>query len=268
MSSESQRTLVNGHANAHTINSGKLNRELEAAAKDYRAEFHGDELLGDKQIVSTGTLFDILNIAMFQSVLSPQLGQAGAPYAKTVPSKTHVLGAQPDPGDIFDRLMAQKPDKPGYLSEYVEVTSVLRDPSEKLVNPARFITAEDYLTCGSSLSEGLVDFKAKEIAVLGLTAMIKVLAQVNNLRRGHDTQGKLKKINIDQTYEGDANSMAPEGMEKIRCMVEKANSKAGKKVFDERILKPRTETYLTPKWDKMVLFPTSTHIFPYLFTTF
>ena len=97
--------------------------------------------------------------------------------------------------------------------------------------------------------------------------MVKVLAQVNNLRRGHDTQGKLKKKNIDQTYEGDTNSMAPEGMEKIRCKVEKANRKAGKKVFDERILKPRTETYLTPKWDKMVLFPTSTHILPYLFTT-
>ena len=66
MSSESQRSLVNGHVNAHTINSGKnveeLNRELGAAAKDYRAEFHGNELLGDKQIVTTGTLFDIRNV--------------------------------------------------------------------------------------------------------------------------------------------------------------------------------------------------------------
>lgn len=43
----------------------------------------------------------------FNSVLHPHLGQAGAPYAKTVPSKTHLLGAQPDPGDIFDRLMAR-----------------------------------------------------------------------------------------------------------------------------------------------------------------
>ena len=31
------------------------------------------------------------------------MGQAGAPYAKTVPSKTPVLGALPDPGDIYDR---------------------------------------------------------------------------------------------------------------------------------------------------------------------
>lgn len=43
----------------------------------------------------------------FNSALNPHLGQAGAPYAKTVPSMTHPLGALPDPGDIFDRLMAR-----------------------------------------------------------------------------------------------------------------------------------------------------------------
>ena len=51
----------------------------------------------------------------FNNVLVPHLGQAGAPYAKTVPSKTHLLGAQPDPGDIFDRLMAR--DASGRKSE-------------------------------------------------------------------------------------------------------------------------------------------------------
>lgn len=44
----------------------------------------------------------------FNNVMSPHLGQAGAPYAKTVPSKTHQLGALPDPGDLFDRLMARE----------------------------------------------------------------------------------------------------------------------------------------------------------------
>jgi hypothetical protein len=44
------------------------------------------------------------------SSMFPQLGQAGAPYAKTVPSKTHQLGALPDPGDLFDRLMARTKD--------------------------------------------------------------------------------------------------------------------------------------------------------------
>lgn len=48
----------------------------------------------------------------FNNVMSPHLGQAGAPYAKTVPSKTHQLGALPDPGDLFDRLMARNKDRP------------------------------------------------------------------------------------------------------------------------------------------------------------
>ena len=88
--------------------------------------------------------------------------------------------------------------------------------------------------------------------------MIKVLAQMKNLRRGHDTQGTLKKINIDQTFEGYANFMAPDRMEKIRSAVEeKADPQAGNRIFDEGILKPRTETYLTPEWDEMIPFPTS-----------
>lgn len=70
MSSESQRHLVNGntngHANGRTVKSGKtveeLNSELGAAAKNYQPEFHGDELLGDKQIVPTGTLLDIRDV--------------------------------------------------------------------------------------------------------------------------------------------------------------------------------------------------------------
>ena len=47
----------------------------------------------------------------FNSVLHPQLGQAGAPYAKTVPSKTAPLGALPAPADIFDRLMARNTNR-------------------------------------------------------------------------------------------------------------------------------------------------------------
>lgn len=44
----------------------------------------------------------------FNSVINPHLGQAGAPYAKTVPSKTASLGALPDPGDVFDKLMKRE----------------------------------------------------------------------------------------------------------------------------------------------------------------
>jgi hypothetical protein len=44
----------------------------------------------------------------FNSAINPHLGQAGAPYAKTVPSKTPNLGALPDPGDLFEKLMARQ----------------------------------------------------------------------------------------------------------------------------------------------------------------
>ena len=44
----------------------------------------------------------------FNSVLNPHLGQAGAPYAKTVPSKTAPLGALPDPSDVFEKLMKRE----------------------------------------------------------------------------------------------------------------------------------------------------------------
>ena len=75
MSSESQRRLVtssaNGYANGRTveskINIKDLNGELEAAAKNYQAEFHGDELLGDKQIVATGALLDIRDILIWRN---------------------------------------------------------------------------------------------------------------------------------------------------------------------------------------------------------
>lgn len=72
----------------------------------------------------------------FNSVLHPHLGQAGAPYAKTVPSKTHVLGAQPDPGDIFDRLMARnaniRKSKSGLSSMLIYHATIISDTSSYL----------------------------------------------------------------------------------------------------------------------------------------
>lgn len=67
---------------------------------------------------------------------------------------------------------------------------------------------DDYLSFGSSLSDGLLRFDAREVSVLGLTSMIKVFAQMRNLRRGHDTQGRLKTVNIDEISQGYANFMA------------------------------------------------------------
>lgn len=46
----------------------------------------------------------------FNNVQFPHLGQGGAPYARTVPAKSRLLGAQPDPGVIFDKLLARNGD--------------------------------------------------------------------------------------------------------------------------------------------------------------
>lgn len=96
--------------------------------------------------------------------------------------------------------------------------------------------------------------------------MIKVLAQTKNLRPGHDAQGRLKKVNIDTSYEGYSNFMAPGRMRRIAAQVKasvdnakdktKAKEEADK-VFTKDVLKPRTDTYLTPEWDEFVPFPTS-----------
>lgn len=40
-------------------------------------------------------------------MLFPQLGQAGTPYAKSVPNKSTIHGSQPDPGDLFDLLLGR-----------------------------------------------------------------------------------------------------------------------------------------------------------------
>ncbi|TAQ84346.1 hypothetical protein B7494_g7332 [Chlorociboria aeruginascens] len=44
------------------------------------------------------------------NILYPELGKAGLPYAKSVQGKTGIHGARPDPGDLFDLLMARKDD--------------------------------------------------------------------------------------------------------------------------------------------------------------
>ena len=167
----------------------------------------------------------------------------------------------------------------------------------------REIDKYGHLNYVSSLSKSLLHFNPKDIAVHGLTAMIKVVAQMKNLRRGHTAQGLVKKIEVDQTYEGYANFMAPGRMQMIAHDVKNAaadlqafqdcrkqdaeRSKSMKKdekeafeekleargrvlkqrvedaakVFNEDILKPKTDTYLTAEWDEMIPFPTSKHPF-------
>ena len=145
-----------------------------------------------------------------------------------------------------------------------------------------------HLNYVSSLSTGIVHFNPKDISLHGLTAMIKIMAQMKNLRRGHTSQGQVKKIQIDQTYEGYANFMAEGRMQMIASDAEHAQSRLqflrdnkkdmtkeeletfdadeklllqqiedAPKIFNTKILNPKADTYLTAEWDEMIPFPTS-----------
>ena len=101
---------------------------------------------------------------------------------------------------------------------------------------------------------------------MGLASMIKAAAQMKNLRRGNDTQGYLKRINLDSSTEGYSNFMAPLRMKMVEADAkyarEHSNAQDVDKVFDTRILRPSTDTYLTPEWDEFVPFPTSKSTYP------
>ena len=65
----------------------------------------------------------------------------------------------------------------------------------------------EFLTFQLSFAEKFGVFQPRRFAVLALTSMVKFIAQMKNPRRGHDAQGKLKKINLGWTAEGYSNFM-------------------------------------------------------------
>ena len=167
-----------------------------------------------------------------------------------------------------------------------------KDPKE-----AERVSKLPHLNYATSLSTGLIDFNPKSIAVHALIAMIKVAAQLKDLRRGHTSQGLVKRIEIDQTSEGYANFMADGRMKLIAHDAERAATdfkeyldknpkrqrdlegalnddtiddvedpqerlllsrvKDASHIYSREVLKPKQDTYLTASWDEMVPFPTS-----------
>ena len=96
------------HAGAQLIGSMSNDSNRRAAFIESQVQAKYDKML-HPPLTYLGDAFQYRTAdGKFNSALHPHLGQAGAPYAKTVPSKTHPLGALPDAGDIFDRLMARK----------------------------------------------------------------------------------------------------------------------------------------------------------------
>jgi len=123
-----------------------------------------------------------------------------------------------------------------------------------------------------SFTDRFADYHPKHVADLGVTAMIKIFAQMKNARRGHDTQGRLKRVRLDASSEGYTNYMAPMRIQRIskevellkRQEIERAEKAGGtpdleqfEGVYTNRILRPATETFLTAEWDEMVPFPNS-----------
>lgn len=148
-----------------------------------------------------------------------------------------------------------------------------------IVRPPGSADETRYLAYQSSFTEQFAARRPKHIAALSLTCMIKVLAQMKNLRRSHHDQGHLKKIQLDYSHEGYSNYMAPMRMKKIEHDITKSREKAEEDlrrakndqerkaaedrleqldaVFNNDILRPATDTYLSPEWNEMLPFPTS-----------
>jgi hypothetical protein len=130
----------------------------------------------------------------------------------------------------------------------------------------------DYLSYVSSFTEKFAPYHPKKTAALSLTALVRALAQMKNLRRGHDRQGRPKKVRIDGSYEGYSNYMAPMRIKEIEVQVGRELEQARKDkdtkrveelkgIFTTKVLKPMTDTHMTPEWDEYIPFPTSEFLF-------
>ncbi len=131
---------------------------------------------------------------------------------------------------------------------------------------------DEFFAHRSSFTGSFARYHPKHLTILCLTTMVKVLAELKNLRRGHDTQGRLKRVCIDASAETYANYMAPQRVKKIAADVADGLKEAKKitdarqrkekedywnKIYTSHVLRPETATYLTPEWDEFVPFPTT-----------
>ncbi|KAK8929096.1 hypothetical protein H634G_03383 [Metarhizium anisopliae BRIP 53293] len=113
----------------------------------------------------------------------------------------------------------------------------------------------EFLTSQLNIADKYGVFSPRRFTTLSLVSMIKFVAQMKNPRRGHDAQGKLKKIRLDSTPEGYANYMAPMRVSWIKEQTKRLKDKDADKIFTDDILRPEADTYLTPTWDEFVPFP-------------
>ena len=103
----------------------------------------------------------------------------------------------------------------------------------------------------------IADYHPSNVALMALTSMVVFVAQMRNPRRGHDAQGRVKRVKLDSSAEGYSNFMAPMRVKRIAADAEKSTDPELKKIYTKEILKPATDTYLTAEWDEMIPFPTT-----------
>ena len=103
----------------------------------------------------------------YNNILSPDLGRAGTPYAKSVRTEKRLAGVKPDAGLLFDLLMARG-DKPGDFKEneagvssmlFYHATIIIHDIFRTNRNDSNISDTSSYLDLaplyGSSLKEQL-----------------------------------------------------------------------------------------------------------------
>lgn len=113
----------------------------------------------------------------------------------------------------------------------------------------------DALSRKTGLAANHAAYHPKHIAGVTLTTMIKFVAQMRTPRRGHDAQGRVKKINLDAVNEGYANFMPPMRVSRIAQKVKQLPPEQGEKIYTDEVLRPPADTYLTVEWDEMIPFP-------------
>ncbi|KAK8067329.1 hypothetical protein PG997_014076 [Apiospora hydei] len=114
----------------------------------------------------------------------------------------------------------------------------------------------EFLTSQLSIADKYGVFSPRRFAMLSLTSMIRFAAQMRNLRRGHDAQGRLKRVPLDPTSEGYAHFMAPARAAWIQQQVRALeDGGGGDAIWTDDVLQPRADTFLTPTWDEFVPFP-------------
>jgi hypothetical protein len=101
-----------------------------------------------------------------------------------------------------------------------------------------------------SAADQFSESQPKRIADLAVTAMIKMFAQMRDARRGHDAQGRAKKVRLDASAEGYTDYMAPMRIQAIAEQVYLLEDKTlAEEIYTSKLLKSEIDTYLTAEWD-------------------